>query len=315
MERQHNAPTGAFLTDHYATLGVPRNADAVRIRDAYRALVRHHHPDLHPDDRDAEDALKRINEAYDVLSDPDKRRQYNLFGTEWEDILREQAELRRAAGGTAPNPPPSTRPSERSTARADPTEASISVALARSAPLVVLALVLLGIGVASELPRRQPPDVTEERARMNQLQEAGGGVRLLRGTLAQFRDDVLEDGLARWSELCASRGAKAKADYERRYAEKAKGVAKLIDRADADGFFALPFALRDHRVLRDLLPLRTQLEQQAATGDVLRCTDSDQALQELTRLVTRVEHCLYRLALEDARIVRAHARLGNGICR
>ena len=66
--------------DYYATLGVARTADADEIKRAYRALALKHHPDKNPGDRDAEEKFKRINEAYAVLSDPEKRAQYDQFG-------------------------------------------------------------------------------------------------------------------------------------------------------------------------------------------------------------------------------------------
>ena len=56
--------------DYYETLGVPRTASADDIRKAYRKLARKHHPDLNPGDKAAEDRFKKVQEAYDVLSEP-----------------------------------------------------------------------------------------------------------------------------------------------------------------------------------------------------------------------------------------------------
>ncbi|MGZ3499528.1 MAG: molecular chaperone DnaJ [Vulcanimicrobiaceae bacterium] len=67
--------------DFYETLGVSRNANADEIKRAYRALARKHHPDVADDKADAEHRFKEINEAYEVLSDPQKRAQYDRFGT------------------------------------------------------------------------------------------------------------------------------------------------------------------------------------------------------------------------------------------
>jgi DnaJ-class molecular chaperone len=66
--------------DLYAILGVPRDCDADTLRSAYRKLARQHHPDVNPGDTAAEDRFKEISRAYDVLSDPDKRRNYDEFG-------------------------------------------------------------------------------------------------------------------------------------------------------------------------------------------------------------------------------------------
>ncbi|MFW6074196.1 MAG: DnaJ C-terminal domain-containing protein [Chloroflexota bacterium] len=69
--------------DYYTTLGVSRNADQDEIRKAYRRLARKHHPDVNKDP-DAAEQFKAINEAYQVLSDPEKRQRYDRFGKDWE---------------------------------------------------------------------------------------------------------------------------------------------------------------------------------------------------------------------------------------
>ncbi|MBV8844964.1 MAG: molecular chaperone DnaJ [Bryobacterales bacterium] len=66
--------------DYYETLGVERKADAEEIRKAYRKLARKHHPDLNPGDKAAEDRFKKVQEAYDVLSDPKKKQMYDQVG-------------------------------------------------------------------------------------------------------------------------------------------------------------------------------------------------------------------------------------------
>jgi molecular chaperone DnaJ len=68
--------------DHYETLGVSRDASPDEIKRAYRRLARAHHPDANRHDADAEERFKRITHAYDVLSDPDKRQRYDMFGDE-----------------------------------------------------------------------------------------------------------------------------------------------------------------------------------------------------------------------------------------
>lgn len=66
--------------DYYEVLGVERNADEATIKKAYRALAKKYHPDMNPGDKEAEKKFKEASEAYAVLSDADKRRQYDQFG-------------------------------------------------------------------------------------------------------------------------------------------------------------------------------------------------------------------------------------------
>ena len=66
--------------DYYEVLGVDRNADDATIKKAYRQLAKKYHPDTNPGDAEAEKKFKEASEAYSVLSDPDKKRQYDQFG-------------------------------------------------------------------------------------------------------------------------------------------------------------------------------------------------------------------------------------------
>ena len=66
--------------DYYEVLGVEKGADDAAIKKAYRALAKKYHPDMNPGDAEAEKKFKEASEAYAVLSDPDKRRQYDQFG-------------------------------------------------------------------------------------------------------------------------------------------------------------------------------------------------------------------------------------------
>lgn len=71
-----------MASDHYEVLGVSRNASTDEIKRAYRKLARQHHPDANQGDPAAEERFKEITRAYDVLSDPEKRRRYDTFGDE-----------------------------------------------------------------------------------------------------------------------------------------------------------------------------------------------------------------------------------------
>jgi curved DNA-binding protein len=69
--------------DYYATLGVQKNATEKEIKQAFRKLARKHHPDVNPGDKTAEAKFKEINEAYEVLGDPPKRKKYDELGANW----------------------------------------------------------------------------------------------------------------------------------------------------------------------------------------------------------------------------------------
>lgn len=70
--------------DYYSILGVKRNATQKEIKAAFRKAARKYHPDVNPGDRTAEQRFKEINEAHDVLSDPEKRAKYDRYGENWE---------------------------------------------------------------------------------------------------------------------------------------------------------------------------------------------------------------------------------------
>lgn len=70
--------------DYYKILGVSKTATPEEIKKAYRKLARKYHPDLNPNDKEAEVRFKEINEANEVLSDPEKRQKYDSFGQYWQ---------------------------------------------------------------------------------------------------------------------------------------------------------------------------------------------------------------------------------------
>src|SRR3982750_2583569 len=70
--------------DYYESLGVPRTASEGDIKKAFRKLAREYHPDVAKDKKKAEEKFKEINEAYEVLSDPAKRKKYDELGADWK---------------------------------------------------------------------------------------------------------------------------------------------------------------------------------------------------------------------------------------
>jgi molecular chaperone DnaJ len=86
--------------DYYSLLGVNRTASEKDIKQAYRRLARQYHPDVNPGNKSAEEKFKAINEAHDVLSDPEKRKKYDQYGDNWQhaDQFAEAARQQSTSG-------------------------------------------------------------------------------------------------------------------------------------------------------------------------------------------------------------------------
>lgn len=88
--------------DYYKVLGVDRSASPEDIRKAFKKLARKHHPDLNPNDPDSKRRFQEINEANEVLGDPEKRKKYDRYGEHWQQADRfeaQQQQSRRQSGG------------------------------------------------------------------------------------------------------------------------------------------------------------------------------------------------------------------------
>lgn len=94
----------AFI-DYYSILGLDKKASPDDIKKAYRKLARKYHPDLNPDNKDAHHKFQQINEANEVLSDPEKRKKYDEYGENWKhaDEFEKARQQQSQNGGFANN--------------------------------------------------------------------------------------------------------------------------------------------------------------------------------------------------------------------
>ena len=88
--------------DYYKILGIDKTATTKDVKNAYRKLARKFHPDLNPDDKDAKKNFQQINEANEVLSDPEKRKKYDQYGNDWQhaDEFEKQKQYREQSSGS-----------------------------------------------------------------------------------------------------------------------------------------------------------------------------------------------------------------------
>lgn len=88
--------------DYYKILGISKDASPAQVKDAYRKLARKLHPDLNPNDKEAKTRFQEVNEANEVLSDPEKRKKYDQYGKDWkhaEEFERARQDRQSGSGG------------------------------------------------------------------------------------------------------------------------------------------------------------------------------------------------------------------------
>ena len=96
--------------DYYSVLGVPKNASQADIQKAYRELARKYHPDMNPDDKTAKKKFQKVQAAFDVLNNPEKREMYDRYGSSFETMGAGEPPGARSwnwspgAGGAGPGP-------------------------------------------------------------------------------------------------------------------------------------------------------------------------------------------------------------------
>ncbi|MDP3642447.1 MAG: J domain-containing protein [Bacteroidota bacterium] len=91
-----------IFVDYYKILGIDKSATPKDIKNAYRKLARKHHPDLNPNDKDAKKNFQQINEANEVLSDPEKRKKFDQYGKDWQhaEEFEKQKQYQQQSSGS-----------------------------------------------------------------------------------------------------------------------------------------------------------------------------------------------------------------------
>jgi curved DNA-binding protein len=91
------------FVDYYKLLGIEKTATAKDIKSAFRKLARKYHPDLNPNDKDSKRKFQQINEANEVLSDPEKRKKYDQYGKDWQhsDQFENQGQYQQQSSGSS----------------------------------------------------------------------------------------------------------------------------------------------------------------------------------------------------------------------
>jgi curved DNA-binding protein len=99
---QHKNPVSMEFIDYYKVLQIDKNATAEDVKKSYRRLARKLHPDLNPNDKEAHKKFQEINEANEVLSDPEKRKKYDQYGKDWQhsDQFEKQSQRRPGSEST-----------------------------------------------------------------------------------------------------------------------------------------------------------------------------------------------------------------------
>jgi curved DNA-binding protein CbpA len=317
--------------DHYAVLGVPRDADGKRVREAYRRLARRYHPDLNPGDRDAESRLKEINEAYSVLSDPEKRRKYNVLGADWEAILRDERLRRESAGAPSGSASASQAFSGAedvwtATLRASRRPAwSLRGAIPRRGWVVIATLLMVSCGVVMSHRQSARRAEADDRRHVDIFWHAIGEIRDLAAHTSGFSERWPQAGIEVWVKFCPERTLEQETflertlqpNFEKRYRAAAREAIDGITRAEAGGVFALPLPPADLSQLRALLTLREDLRAEDQREHVLSC-DSERFVDDLRRHAALAQAgavCLDQMSRRGPAKVWAAIKAGQTICR
>ena len=195
----------ANTKDYYEVLGVKRDASADEIKKAYRKNARKLHPDLNPGDKTAEDQFKQLQQAYDVLSNPEDRKLYDQYGDNW-----------RAVKAGAGAPPPGWEGAQRTKrpggpARASPRAVSTSVTL--SSVALVPAVAEAAAEAASTSSKRFQPRRRWTRRAQSSRPRRRSPTRV-----------VTRRSTSRWTAHIANASRRCLSDVQRRRSQRRKDL-------------------------------------------------------------------------------------------